>query len=414
MKRHLKAIAALGGAATLLGALALPASADTNNVPDPIYLGGSDTTYGVMSALGALYGSALGCNQIVVSPAVQPLDDSCVRTDGTTWLAGDYTTAMKKSNASHDYVVSRGPIGSSNGIKQVDKQGTVGVSYVDAARSSRARRLPPGPPTADNVAERWVAYASEALTWVAAKTQSLPTNLTQAQISNIFTGCAVDGFGNPIQPPANDWINDWSLAGGPVRPITLYTAQAGSGTRSQWDTFVGGDSSKCIPAAFKDGGADDHVVFENDPAPIFANGDQSTAIFYYSGGRYVENKETRVYQGSINGIAPTLANAANFSFPFTRYVWNVYRQGYVSGNAAQYVRDFLGVKDATTGEMGFLCQSTAGGLNQSAIDPATGKRYAALTKTTMSAHGFAQLTNSFTDVDGDLGIPNKSTCRVEN
>lgn len=411
MKRHLKAVVALAGAATLAGTFALPAAADTNGVEDPIVNGGSDTTFQIISDLGRLYGGAVGCNQIVVSPAVQPLDGSCVTTAGVPYAPADYTATMKAGNASHDYVVTLPALGSSNGIKQLDKQGQAGIQYVDFARSSRARRLPPGPPTADTLTERWVAFGAEALPWVAFTGQGLPTNLTQTQLTNIYTACDLDGGGNPIQNAGGTWINNWSLVGGPNVPITLYTAQSGSGTRSQFESFLGTtDSTKCMPLATKAA----HQIFENDVAPIIAAGEQSSAIFYYSAGRYKENLEKRVFQGNINGVAPTIANVKSFAFPYTRYLWNVYRNTYATANASQATLDFTGVKNPVTGEMGFICKTAAGTVNKSTVDPATGKTYNALMNTIFTAHGMASLAPAATDLHGTLGIPGTSGCRVEN
>ena len=31
----------------------------------------------------------------------------------------------------------------------------------------------------------------------------------------------------------------------------------------------------------------------------------------------------RMFLGSVNGVAPSLANAADGSFPFSRFIWNV-------------------------------------------------------------------------------------------
>ena len=98
--------------------------------------------------------------------------------------------------------------------------------------------------------------------------------------------------------------------GGPNRPIVIYTSQPGSGTRSQWDTFMGGSSDKCLPLANKPGGGGpQHVIFENAPAPIIANGDVAGAMFHYSQGRFTENSEStktppRMFLGSVNGARP--------------------------------------------------------------------------------------------------------------
>ena len=44
----------------------------------------------------------------------------------------------------------------------------------------------------------------------------------------------------------------------------------------------------------------------------------------------------------------------------------------------------------------------------------TGKKYSAEISEVYAAHGFARLNLGNTDLDGDLGIPGQTLCRVEN
>jgi len=417
LKRY---VSALGVAGLSVGAMAsslAPAHADTNQLVNKIIGVGSDTTYELMADVDDVYNRSEGCN-VAVTSGTQPTNNQCIRPNGTAWQLSDFTPNMLLGDADHDIAYSLYPVGSSNGIKTLDadnrtgSQALAGVAKNNYARSSRARRPPPGPPTPDPTTLRFTAIGRENLPWSVFEAQGLPTNLTVAQVTNIYRGCNLDGGGNPIDP--GTWINNWNEVGGPNRPIVLYTAQAGSGTRSQWDTFMGGSSDKCIPLANKPGGGGpSHVIFENAPAPIINNGDVAGAMFYYSQGRFTENSEStktppRMFLGDVNGIAPTLANAADGSFPFSRFIWNVWRRTYSVNNISNSTMDYIGVKN--DGTPGFLCRpGTTSGTN-----PLTGKKYSAEISDVFAAHGFARLNLGNTDLDGDLGIPGQTLCRVEN
>jgi hypothetical protein len=115
-----------------------------------------------------------------------------------------------------------------------------------------------------------------------------------------------------------------------------------------------------------------------------------------------------MFLGDVNGIAPTLANAADGSFPFSRFIWNVWRRTYSVNNISNSTMDYIGVKN--DGTPGFLCRpGTTSGTN-----PLTGKKYSAEISDVFAAHGFARLNLGNTDLDGDLGIPGQTLCRVEN
>src|SRR5262249_46346494 len=157
-----------------------------------------------------------------------------------------------------------------------------------------------------------------------------------------------------------------------------WAAQAGSGTRSTFEGFLGGgDSTACIPAQFKDGDPSngEHVITENNDDPIFNTppADPSLprdAIFYYSWGRYNEHHHSTAYLGQVEGIAPTKQTIQNGTFPFGRYLFNVYC-GAVAGcgtasQAPSWVTNYVG-------EKGWICTQDT---TLHATDPVTRKNYA--------------------------------------
>jgi hypothetical protein len=153
-------------------------------------------------------------------------------------------------NPYNDVVVEESPVGSSNGILQLENNdaavvkkysydtGTVNVaSNVNFARSSRS--LSAG--TDDN-GLNFVAYAKDGVDWThfstvngAATNSDVGGNtayslLTPTEISEIYEGA----------------ITNWDQVGGKNAPIIVFSAQEGSGTQSTWKTYVqnnGGGSS---------------------------------------------------------------------------------------------------------------------------------------------------------------------------
>ena len=125
------------------------------------------------------------------------------------------------------------PAGSGTGINQLCQQGLANVASIDFARSSR------GPKTGDCDGLQFTAFARDGISWhhfTSGRSEhpsNAVTNLTQDQLRKIF----VTGE-----------INNWSQVGGTSAPIVVYAAQAGSGTRTTFDGFVGGSSSSQIPA----------------------------------------------------------------------------------------------------------------------------------------------------------------------
>jgi hypothetical protein len=276
------------------------------------------------------------------------------------------------------------PNGSSAGINALIAE--AGSAKIEFARSSRGRGTAP----AEASLEFW-AYALDAVTWTHfGPSPDQPTNLTQVQLQNIYK----------CDPSALNW----NQVGGTVsQPIIRYTAQAGSGTRSFFDTVVlngqTSDNPACVPATIK--------VAESD-GTLVAPGDKPGAILPYSFANWtaqLNGKSTDVRNGallgSINGVAPgpstideTAAAAGSCVVPTadfcaSRYVHNVVNPQLNTLHAADYraTENFIGVNN-TTGDPGAVCDG----------------RYAS----TISAFGFQPLPLGPT---GGV-VPGNSRCRA--
>lgn len=232
-----------------------------------------------------------------------------------TATASGVTLAIDRiitDNYTHDQVHGAFYLGSSNGIGQVCGQGNAGVANVDYARSSRA------PKSTDCHHLHFVDYAQDGISWetfTAAGSGAAGMNntsapcgggvcLTQAQLKAIYVSCT---------------ITNWSQVGGANVPISIYTPQAGSGTRSTWDTFMGGSSTTCIPAALQAS----HQIPENTNVGIPPS-DQAGAIFPFSWGIYHLAPPAGTQLGQVDGVTASQSTISGGTFPYTRQLYNVY------------------------------------------------------------------------------------------
>ena len=215
-------------------------------------------------------------------------------------------------NYTHDQVHGAFYLGSSNGINQLCTQGTVGTASIDYARSSRALKA------SDCHDLHFVDYAQDGISWesfniagggaTGMNNASAPcvsgVCLTQAQLKAIYVGCT---------------ITNWNQVGGANVPISIYTPQSGSGTRSTWDTFMGGSSTTCIPAPL----LASHQIPENTNVGIPVS-DEAGAIFPFSWGIYHLAPPVNSQLGQVDGVTASAATISSGSFPYTRQLYNVY------------------------------------------------------------------------------------------
>jgi ABC-type phosphate transport system substrate-binding protein len=448
--------ASLAAGALTLGAFAAPAGATLTGPANTTIVGsGSSTTFYMMQDMDTLFNQSPGCTEYVAFPSAstpQPLDYSC--TDGVT-TSGQQTTQSGVANAIpenpfNDVSVQEQPLGSSNGIAQLEDQGTHGAGATSGgvsinvadnvayARSSRALK------SSDLQGLNFVAYAQDGVSWfhytkINASTDTpsnAVTNLTQAQLEDIWNGTDTN----------------WDQVGGTKANIVVFSAQEGSGTQSTWDTFLGFDPSAATnavncytPPKSTKTCVGPAVIFENEDAQIQPSafttsqkgyvdnnsywGASKTAtiqqikkdaIFFFSYGKYSVQCKVAATDcggsplkgftnalGSVNGIAPTETTILEGTFPVDRYLYNVYSNGsnsnLVTANAAtlNYVS-----------EIGFICNPNKG-LSTAAVDMNTGKTYISEIQNVIEENGFFPLsaggatgTVNQTEIDeGHVGHP---------
>ena len=475
--------------ATAAGAASAPPVNATTNLNAPtanseIVGSGSASTYDMMQSLDTLFNNTPGCLLATGSfsnatgSGTQQLNFSCV-TDNTADASvleqipasageagGEYSYL---DNPVNDVAFSEPPIGSSNGIAQLeqsrnngstgdgvgDANATENVSAVNYARSSRA---PSG--SKDISGLNFVAYATDGVSWIhwtkdaAGSTPSAKvSNLTLAQLQDIYNGT----------------YYNWAQVGGKAGPIKVYSAQEGSGTQSTFKTALGFDPSaganlvNCTgePAATGKGATLSYPVggsgvaattgctgpvniFENELTSV-ATADQSDAIFFYSLGKYAaqcEGDKSKIEQfdkteipgdpggvdvkvgadcggsasvgtgakialGSVNGFAPNPSTVLAGTFPIVRDLYNVYSNGSNANIPAATPATLNYVS-----EVGFICKpqtidGTPGGTKID--DPATGVWYQTEIADSILENGFIPIDSTASGTTySDLVLPTQA------
>ncbi len=296
-------------------------------------------------------------------------------------------------NYRHDQVHGAFFLGSSGGVSQLCLAGGVGpygepVAPIDYARSSRA------PKSSDCHGLDFVAYALDGIAWEAWNIAGSGVNnggagqnntsapcalhticLTQTQLKAIYVTCT---------------ITNWNQVGGANVPIDIFTAQPASGTRSTFDTFLGGSSSSCMtPAQLITNQIPENA---NSGIPVAA---QKGAIFPFSFAVYsvsVALNPMGSVLGAIDGVAATRTTIANGTFPYDRSVYNVFNPATAKAGVAAYV-----------GPDGWIC----GTLTQHS-DSVTGANFHYVVASKITAAGFVPLPLG--PVGG--GDPNTDYCRL--
>ncbi|GGY91562.1 substrate-binding domain-containing protein [Streptomyces poonensis] len=280
VKSRMRIGAGIGAAALGLGALAVPAAyADPNPVTELRQLAGSgsDTTQDVLNGLGDVVKDSANAKVIA------------------SWNATGSSRITTKSTAACTDIAR--PNGSSAGIDALRAAVDNGTGCFDFARSSR------GPVDTSTTDLTWLRYAKDAVSWAKTSGSALPSNLTKAQLKNIYE------------------CNLTSLNGVTLTPVL---PQANSGTRQ----FFLQSIEVTTPGTCVQQG-----VQENDGTVLDSAGD----IVPFSVAQYiaqekftVENRLGDAALGGIDGVAPRVAtdgNKLNTAFPLARDVYNVVPTG---------------------------------------------------------------------------------------
>jgi hypothetical protein len=169
--------------------------------------------------------------------------------------------------------------------------------------------------------------------------------LTQTQVKGIYANCT---------------ITNWNQVGGNAATIQIYTPQAGSGTRSQFETFLGiSDSSVCITA---DGQPITHAqAAENQNTDIVA-ADIPSFIYPFSFAIYHTEVNTTGAPGgfqlaAIDGIAVNSTTIANGTFPYGRFIYNVFCSTTAASTCGAGLSHLVTQKTVDyIGEEGWICK----------------------------------------------------------
>jgi len=353
-----------------------PAFATT--YPSTVLGSGSDVMFHLNSAEDLLYNESPGCTTIIPS-GTQPLDFQCIP------QTGDVTT----ENYAHDRVSEAYPIGGTAGVNQICQHGLAGVANIDYARQTSA----PNPAPCTGL--HYVAFARDAITWEGfPKSTKSPIHsmknlsgtckgstgfcLTQAQLQGIYVTCS---------------ITNWDQVGGANHKIVLYTILPQFGTRKAFDLFLGGSSSSCPGVK---------LVDQTDNTAIAA-ADKPYAIVPVSVGSWNERYSASPGAsklGQVDGVTANPTNITNGTFPYTRFLYNVFcASASGCGKAPQASQATVNY----VGEEGWLCKAST-----HAVDPVTGVSYRTEIANLVSKYGFVPLPKGVIG-GGDL---NSDYCRL--
>jgi hypothetical protein len=457
--------ASLAAGALTLGAFAVPAGATLTGPANTTMVGsGSSTTFFMMQAMDTLFNSSPGCQEFVPFPAAatpQELDYSCAGpTDTPPQPIIQQQTASGVANAIpenpfNDVSVQEQPLGSSNGIAQLEDQGAHGAGAnsfgtpINVANDQSYARSSRALSSSDLKGLNFVAYGQDGVPWFhyttvakASTPSAAVTNLSQAQLQDIYGG------------PGVTVINNWDEVGGSNAPIVVFSAQEGSGTQSTFKSFLGYDPSAAtntVNCYTPKGGSNTcvgpAVIFENEDAQIqpsaftssqsgfvktniqdwggtgkaTANQIKKDAIFFFSYGKFSEQCKVKVTDcggsplngaknalGEVNGVAASETTILENTFPVDRYLYNVYSNGSNSNIPAANAAAVNYVS-----EIGFICNPNKG-KGVAAVDSLTGNTYISEIQAVIENAGFFPLsaggaTGTVNQTEIDEGGPSGPT-----
>jgi phosphate transport system substrate-binding protein len=356
--RKLAVLASIAALGTLVG-LAAPAGAGptvlTGN-QNSLGNAGSDTTYFMMQNLDTAYNVDNTKNTDLhdITTAIPPLNVAPF--PAGTFVPGDAiapSLVWDSSTPGLPSDVTPGntpPNGSSAGITALNADTT---GQIDFARSSR------GPNAGETPALKFWAYALGAVDYVTfTGTHAPAAGITQQQLINIYT-CNASGV--PI-------ISNWSQVGGANGVIVKYIPQAGSGTRSFFQSkLLNGNNidNNCNASHMS-------IPLEEHDARGVTTASKPNAIYAYDFSKFkaqTSGFEANLKNGAAVGKLGTTTsnrqapgagtiNTTASRFLGTRYVFNVVRAaahpaGYT--NQLADVEKFVGVRPAASGGAGLIC-----------------------------------------------------------
>ena len=174
--------------------------------------------------------------------------------------------------------------------------------------------------------------------------------LTQAQLQGMFVNCS---------------ITNWNQVGGNNAPIKIFTVLPSTGLARPGTLFLGGGGSSC--------GAT--LVDQTDNSEI-RRPTRPDAIVPVSVGSWNERYSASPggsALGDVDGVTPSLTNIQNGSFPFSRFLYNVYCGGDpTKSNKCGTAPQAASATVRYIGFNGWICKASSG---HKAVDPITGANY---------------------------------------
>lgn len=277
-------VAAVGAAGLLTGTVCGGmAAADPSGSPTYRQLSGvgSDTTQGVMNGLA---------NVVTING---------VKVIGSYDAVGSATITTKDPATTPGCTIAR-PNGSGAGRTALSSSLQANNNCLDFSRSSSLNL------SAATPGLTYVPFAVDAVTYAITPTSSVPRKLGLADLKAIYH-CDPNYVGS-----------------GPNYSLTVYLPQAGSGTRSFWESTVGITDADVVAGVYpcikdtKNGAPveehDGRVLDDNSIAPF------SIAQYNAQSSQTIADLRGRAILGTVDGIAPTTLNS---SFGVKRDVYNV-------------------------------------------------------------------------------------------
>jgi ABC-type phosphate transport system substrate-binding protein len=255
-----------------------------------------------------------------------------------------------------------------NALTGDTSDGPAGTYCIDIARASRVAN---GGTTPDPTGLAFVPIAGDAITYSREQSTNVPSNLTVAELTAIYScnDSALGGSGDPVTENEIGGIGTDAVA--PVLP------QTSSGTRATFLNAIGlgagtAGPGSCVTQANSDGTVIEENEGTNEVFSARSNVDglnTKDIVFPYSIGVYLNQTEKGNGSGinepgslnleSIAGKAPTTGKGSKMvidkKFPIQRQLYFVTRRTSAKPYIPTYLQTFLGADN----DKGAVCSKTA-------------------------------------------------------
>ena len=366
----------LSCAALIASSAVIPAHADPASGTYGTLVGlGSDTTQSVLNGLS----TDIPGNLIASYDATGASATVITRSSGAT------VPRANGSGAGRDLL--RTAIGQSPNVSGTTFGGTAySVETKDVAGGLDFARSSSGPTTtvADGVLT-YIPFAKDAVSYATSANSYIPSNLTQTQLTNIYTGQVK--WVSPTGDLAATQVNNTYVR------ITTFLPQSGSGTRSFWISKVGLTEGTITTNNQADASLDTALDFagnkvqENDGTALSSGTvDQNRgAIVPFSASQWVSQAngaQPDVRHGavvnSIEGTAPTTGSGtsyvlnSSFTSLFSRLVYNIVATRDAEDDSSDVAKAFVGTSSLVCSATSTITRYGFGLLTATTGDQACG------------------------------------------